>query len=78
MRDDRRRGNGMVAQHFLHPDHIVPAVKLVAVLVKAADALVALVGVNIDRQFHAVVIGCPLLKGAGVCIADELVAFKGN
>lgn len=49
----------MIDQHFLYPNHVVPATELVAVLVKATDMLVALVGVNIDRQFHAVGIVCP-------------------
>ena len=41
IRDDRRRGDGMVAQHLFHPDHIVPAAERVAALVKAADQAVA-------------------------------------
>ena len=73
IRDDRRRGDGMVTYHFLHPDHIVPAAELVAALVKAANQAVAQVLMEANAVVVQVRISADWRGNAGVQVQEALL-----
>lgn len=74
---DGEKGLGIgrvVAQHFLHPDHIVPGAEFIAALVKGAHQMIAQMLVKIHAPVGQVRIFMGCVSDAGVGIQNVLAA----